>query len=65
MSGTTNTARKAVLIVVGVVLTVLAGGALGIRTEQEREADRRASVEQYRPDAPAPFPDPFLDRPRR
>ncbi|MGA5896778.1 hypothetical protein [Streptomyces venetus] len=65
MSDTTRVARKAVLIAVAAVLTVLGSGALGIWTWQEREADRRAGVEQYRPDAPESLPDPFLDRPRR
>ncbi|MGW1365386.1 hypothetical protein ACWCQP_49790 [Streptomyces chartreusis] len=65
MSSTTNAARSAVLTVVGGVLTVLVSGALGIQVQKAQEADRRATVEQFRPDAPAPLPDPFLDWPRR
>lgn len=65
MSSMTHVARKAVLILLGAVLTVLGSGALGIRAQKQQEADRRATVEQHRPDAPASLPDPFLDRPRR
>ncbi|GAA2427039.1 hypothetical protein [Streptomyces macrosporus] len=66
MSSTmTPAARTTLLIVASLVLTVLGSGALSVRVHNEREADRRARVEQHRPDATTPLPDPFVDPPRR